>query len=695
MADILRKSNKGNYQHVLDICRAHGGLSRTTEIVTFIVDSIEEAMKEDLSDILKSNSVVAGAQSLSDVVPCLAEIGSMYSPSYLKVAVKARKLLLQESMPSYIERKSRITKVAHLLIENKSENVHDVQGFVDENIPVADVLFSLLKAASSESEKIALVELYFRQTYRAQNMTGFQADVENGCVKFKQGLKKSEKIFSSSTSLSSMVDLKRRISRTSLDTEAIEFSDNETEFVDGHKSSSTTLACKLVNTISDIEKVASFESSLASFPKISESSDNSPYGPTNNLYVIVLNERIKDGPGSMDNQARHLEGMLAYFKEQLESAGVGTVSFIFDSGNKDNEHTAPFIFTFHAQNGFKEDALIRNVEQVNAHQLHLNRLEKNFRVEKLESHHTTEINVHNYVATPRSLALDQDKKANKSPRVFVRALSYILELSSKNFEKMLVDSLNALDIIVYERGYRKDNHIFMNLSYDFERIVLDPVELEQTVVKILKLHGGRISSLGVTEVEARLVCRLDADSPPIALRMMASNPTGYVHVINTYVEAADISSPQPVFKLIGGTKGNIASSGDSSWEGMKISSPYPLTRPYDAQRQAALRASDSLYCYDLPALFEEAVEQQWDFAKDHEVANVLPVITTYTSELVVNKKINSSDSWDMEDYSNGELELVQTQRKAGLNDVGMVAWLMTLKTCEYPEVSFYLCYITI
>jgi len=41
----------------------------------------------------------------------------------------------------------------------------------------------------------------------------------------------------------------------------------------------------------------------------------------------------------------------------------------------------------------------------------------------------------------------------------------------------------------------------------------------------------------------------------------------------------------------------------------------------------------------------------------------------------------------MQDYLNGNLELVQVQRGAGANDVGMVAWLMVLKTVEYPEVS--------
>jgi acetyl-CoA carboxylase/biotin carboxylase 1 len=111
-----------------------------------------------------------------------------------------------------------------------------------------------------------------------------------------------------------------------------------------------------------------------------------------------------------------------------------------------------------------------------------------------------------------------------------------------------------------------------------------------------------------------------------------------------------------------------------------VNTPYPLTRPFDAQRKAALRSSDTLYCYDLPALFEAAIEQQWT---DATGKGSQPAMVMFTTELVVRKK--SGGAWTIQDYAKGELELVEAQRKAGKNDVGMVAWLMTLKTVEYPN----------
>jgi acetyl-CoA carboxylase/biotin carboxylase 1 len=258
---------------------------------------------------------------------------------------------------------------------------------------------------------------------------------------------------------------------------------------------------------------------------------------------------------------------------------------------------------------------------------------------------------------------------------------------------MLVDALNAFDICSHKS--KSDNHLFLNLVSDVENSVIDPVVVEQVVVEILKRHSDRVSGLGIVEVETRIVCCLSKDTPPIAIRLFASNPTGYVHVMNTYVEAANELGDERVFKLISGTKASLASAGDSSWDGLKINTPYPLTRPFDAQRKVALSSSDTIYCYDLPALFEAAVEEQWlertnKGAVDGNINTAgRPLMVMFTTELVVQKKGSSvSDKWTMKDYLSGDLELVNVSRRAGLNDVGMVAWAVTLKTVEYPNVRF-------
>mmetsp|Transcript_16046 Transcript_16046/g.36661 ORF Transcript_16046/g.36661 Transcript_16046/m.36661 type:complete len:1111 (+) Transcript_16046:2-3334(+) len=429
-----------------------------------------------------------------------------------------------------------------------------------------------------------------------------------------------------------------------------------------------------------------FEGIMQNYPEFS-SSESNDLGPINVLYLIVAKTDVENNDKSCDLMSEICQAKLAPYKELLEKAQVRRVTVSFDRENTDSSiGISPATFTYRSPM-FEEESLIRSIDPSHAINLDLGRVASNFSVRSLGARHTSTSNVHMYEATPRASALSNDKKANKSPRIFVRALSFSLDFSSNSFERILVDALNSLDLCPENR--RADNHLFINLVSNFEKVVLDPVVVEQVVVDILKRHGDRVSNLGIVEVETKILCSLSHDSLPVSLRLVASNPTGYVHVLNTYVEAADENGSDRVFKLIGGTKASLAGAGDSSWEGLNIDTPYPLTRPFDHQRRAALRSSDTLYAYDLPALFEAAVEAEWTKASKNggTQGGDRPMMVMYTTELVVQNANPSSspDNWTMDDYLNGDLELVEVNRGAGANDVGMVAWLMELKTVEYPK----------
>lgn len=375
----------------------------------------------------------------------------------------------------------------------------------------------------------------------------------------------------------------------------------------------------------------------------------------------------------------------------LADSSIRGVTFIVNrSYDEFEEYPAPALFTFRFPK-YNEVTLYRGIDPVRAPQLDLKRVATNFNIKSIGAHNTSTGQTHLYEATPKRTALLQDQKASRSPRVFVRSLAFVADLTANSFDRVLVDSLNSFDLCSVKS--RSDNHMFINLVSDYETRVLDPVHMEQVIATTLKKHGDRVTGTGIAEVEIRILCRLSLDSHPIALRLVASNPTGYVHVMSTYVEAADDGSDERVFKLIGNTKATLASTSDSSWERLPVSTPYPLTRPFDLQRRAALRSSDTLYCYDLPALFEAAVEQQWvEAAESGGIeggirAAARPPMVMQTTELVVAKKDNSPGGWTMQDYLDGKLHLTHLRRVAGMNDVGMVAWLVTLKTVEYPSVS--------
>lgn len=694
VVDALRKANKENSQHVLEVCRSHAGLESSSEIIVAIIEIIADALQTDING--KGSKILLGAKSLGDAVPCLSEIGSMTGAKYSSVALRARKVLLQESKPSAEERTKKIFKIMSVLEQSTAQDLPSgVKSFVDENVPIADIFFPILSSQSEHISKLLVLELYFRKLYRSQSLKTCSRDVDSMTFQFTFCAKPTERFFSATTPVTSMTDLTRAISRSG---SLCELGDATDRLLP--PNTPRAAVCKLESSLNEVLNISTLKCALSSFPQSRGDEPRCPTGPANILYIVVT-EEINAAVDAMDILSKRIENLLELIQSELHTADIRRVSFILNGKMEtaslrsqvsvSSTPLLPSILTYRNQLGFKEDSLFRNIEPGYAYLLDLSRLSKNFQVKLLDSSLTSTVNVHMYKATPREEAVIVDKNANRMARIFVRAVSFISEFTSTQFEKILVDSLNALDIVVYELGIRVDNHLFINLVSDYESYFVDPVSIEQIMVTILKRHGDRITALGIKEVETKLLCSLSSGSPPIALRMVASNPTGYVHVMSTYIEAENESGSTPVFKSIGGTKASLSSSGDSSWEGLKITTPYPLTRPFDAQRSTALRSSDSLYCYDLPALFEAAVEQQWsDAASKGGIeggirAAARPMMVMYTSELVVERKDGSDDPWSMRDYLNGELRLSQSQRRAGSNNVGMVAWLMTLKTIEYPN----------
>ena len=697
--DSVRKMHKEDFTSVLNICRAHEQLDITSYILTRVMSAIDDGARIQLNTnnaIAKRVSIVAGAESIPEALPAISEVGMMgQNKAYAEVALRARKLLMQESMPSLEQRKQRVLEAAKRLTDSETKEAEDL---LADHTPVLDVFFPLIKKVLSCKEEVGMLELYARRLYRTYTVKDAEKQYDDRLVKLSFLNKASERVLHKMTSVTSMAELSSVVSSSSLGKISNSSDDDEEKRLlpaeNQERIPSNVLRTgvyKILQSIDDIADSTTFEKILKNFPQFEGPSDAAVVGPVNALYLVVPQTIAGCGETYSDALANRCESLLKHYNKALKRAQVRRVTFSFDPQTEGNFEDSAATFTFRSP-GFTEDSLIRSIDPSHAIHLDLARVAANFRVRTLGTSHTSQSHIHLYEGAPKAAAMSKDRKANKSPRIFVRALSFSLDFSSTSFERILVDALNALDLC--SENLKADNHLFVNLVSDFENVILDPVVVEQVVVDVLKRHGDRISALGIVEVETKILCSLSRHSPPISLRLVASNPTGYVHVMNTYVEAADEKGGDRVFKLIGGTKASLACAGDSSWEGLKVDTPYPLTRPFDHQRKAALRSSDTLYCYDLPALFEAAVEQEWDkvskkSSNSFRISSVnRPLMVVYTTELVVKKTSSvNPDDWTIEDYLNGELELVQVNRGAGANDVAMVAWLMVLKTVEYPNVS--------
>ena len=101
-----------------------------------------------------------------------------------------------------------------------------------------------------------------------------------------------------------------------------------------------------------------------------------------------------------------------------------------------------------------------------------------------------------------------------------------------------------------------------------------------------------------------------------------------------------------------------------------------------------MASSDTLYVYDWPMLFESAAEKQWELfdRENGNIESVRPSQNLFSClELVIHDPITQkplSAGWQFSDAEKGIM--LPVTRESGLNDVGMVAWLVKLSTPECP-----------
>eukprot|EP00878_Enallax_costatus_P025579 GHUV01027381.1.p1 GENE.GHUV01027381.1~~GHUV01027381.1.p1 ORF type:complete len:167 (-),score=48.87 GHUV01027381.1:207-707(-) len=97
------------------------------------------------------------------------------------------------------------------------------------------------------------------------------------------------------------------------------------------------------------------------------------------------------------------------------------------------------------------------------------------------------------------------------------------------------------------------------------------------------------------------------------------------------------------------------------------------------QKRLAARRHSTTYCYDFPSVFENALRGAWAAraAAGEPQSMPPPGRLVEAHELVF--------ATDDQYFTSNYLELSRVQRGPGLNDIGMVAWHMTLKTPECQQ----------
>jgi acetyl-CoA carboxylase / biotin carboxylase 1 len=109
-----------------------------------------------------------------------------------------------------------------------------------------------------------------------------------------------------------------------------------------------------------------------------------------------------------------------------------------------------------------------------------------------------------------------------------------------------------------------------------------------------------------------------------------------------------------------------------------VNAPTPPLLPLQ-QRRLHARRHATTYCYDFPAVFENALQSLWADYKLRGGSELPPsAALVEATELILEPSTHSR-------FQGSNAVLQQVTRSVGSNDVGVVVWLMTLRTPEWPQ----------
>ncbi|OJJ01421.1 hypothetical protein ASPVEDRAFT_41004 [Aspergillus versicolor CBS 583.65] len=660
----LREEHKDDVEPLLQIALSHSRIGAKNDLILAIL-SIYRPNQPEMGNV---------GQYFKGVLKRLTEIESRAAA---KVTLKAREVLIQSALPSLEE---RLSQMELILRSSVAESAYGESGLrhrepdfaalkevVDSKYTVFDVLprFFVHKDAWVT---LAALEVYVRRAYRAYTIQSMDYH-HNGEPAFmswdftmgKLGQPEFGPLTSGthpSTPSTPTTESNpfRRINSISDMSNLLNDSPNDTprkgvilpvEYLeDAEEYLAKALEVFPKKKHGDHGLIAALEGKRRPSARVETDSAE---------LTGVLNVAIRDVEDLEDTQiVAQISKLISRFKEELLSRRVRRVTFICGRNG-----VYPSYYTFRGPS-YEEDESIRHSEPALAFQLELNRLSK-FKIKPV---FTENRNIHVYEAIGKGP--ENDKALDK--RYFVRAVVRpgrlrddipTAEYLISEADRLMNDILDALEVIGNNNSDL--NHIFINFSPVFN---LQPHDVEEALAGFLDRFGLRLWRLRVTGAEIRILCTDPTTQTAYPLRVIISNTVGYIIQVELYIEKKS-EKGEWLLHSIGGTNKLGAN------HLRPVATPYPTKEWLQPKRYKA-HVMGTQYVYDFPELFREAFQNSWAkaIAKTPSLTERRPPVGECMeySELVLDDADN----------------LVEISRGPGTNTHGMVGWLVTARTPEYP-----------
>lgn len=629
----LRDENKADLNKVISIVLSHSRVSSKNNLILAILDEYQPLLQSS------SNTANGIRNALKDIV-------ELDTRGAAKVALKAREMLIQCSLPSIQERSDQLehilrssvlqTSYGEIYANHRTPRLDIIREVVDSKHTVFDVLPQFL-VNQDEWVSIAAAEVYVRRSYRAYSLGPITYDFHDKLPIIEWKFQLPSLNSSQLTGVQQTQDPDQPAMNRAASVSDLSF------VVDQNKEQKTRIGvlvpCRHLDDVD--EMITAALEKIQPSDGITFKAKESEESKTSYLNVFNIVVTNIDGYNNEEEVLARVHEILDEFKEDLKSASIRRITFVF--ANKIGVY--PKYFTFTAPD-YVENKVIRHIEPALAFQLELGRL-NNFDIKPI---FTDNRNIHVYEAVGKNSPSDK--------RFFTRGIIRtgiihndisISEYLIAESNRLMSSILDALEVI--DTSNSDLNHIFINFSAVFNVL---PEEVEAAFGSFLERFGRRLWRLRVTGAEIRIACTDPNTGNSFPLRAIITNVSGYVVKSELYMEVKNTKG-EWVFKSIGST---------GSMHLRPISTPYPAKESLQPKRYKAHNMGTT-YVYDFPELFRQATLSQW---KSHPKEKVP-------------KEIFSS----LELISDENGDLTAVERDPGSNKIGMVGFKVTAKTPEYPR----------
>eukprot|EP00949_MAST-11_sp_MAST-11-sp1_P001689 g1689.t1 len=673
---ILRKNPKKDFQAIFRMALSHHYHARKAPIVTELLSrlcGLSRSPRSSSPSPSPSPSPSSPSPSSPSPSPSVGEdkstaqilfdvsaLGKFGVPLYAPITLKARQLLIRHQTPTMEARRQKVDQV---LSTTKGPDIREkLKPLVDAQMRQLPLLLPHLTNANDPLAGVSM-ELYLRRIYRAYKILSLNviAPCEVPAMMFT--------FEDDATTTTSAPGLKGLQSSRSFD--------DLTALAESGKRASSSARHGILVAFRNLQACGELlDSTLSRLPEAGSQAESA-----NAIHIVITHaENLENVNTDLEN-INKIEALLAResTRKLCISRGLRRTTFVLENSNSKENNEAHAVYTLRRSLNYREDPIVRHCEPTLAYRLELERM-ANFDITQQSSLSFASQSIHVYVATPKqkkdSPLSKKDKAKPPKKRFFVRALVPSVERvntkGDESFdahpgpESIFVACLDALEVAMSGEDGVYNNHIFLNV---LPAARVKPAYMQGLIRHMSKRYGDRIKRLGVAEVEFRMLALLhpggQSEEAAVPVRLFARDATGHTLEVASYFEADGIYSAINPSRPI---KGLTSAFDLQHLHGKSISTPYEVTSTIHRKRRLAQRITGTTYIYDFMRLFARAIAQTYPKNATQTVMEKKPIQSIH--ELVL---------------TNNDKEVEKVARDPGQNDIGMVAWIVTLNTIETLE----------